>query len=184
MKRSTDCENFEELLPLYIDGGLSAEDAAGLTAHLAGCEECMQSLETYRALESSLDAMPEILPDSRAVASKVTAHLGLEKRNSIADIFRRMSFVWTFAVTTTALILLVSRFDYVSALMSGQESLVDSAATSMEYWIEATSGIIAGMLSQVEATLAGDPWVLATAMIGFGLVIFTAGMVAALKTLR
>ncbi len=184
MKRSTECNMIEELLPLYIDGELSPEDTAEVTAHLAGCEACEQSLETYRALESSLSTMPRTLPDPRAVASRVTDRLGLEKRSSIAEIFHRMSLVWTFAVATAALILLLSRFDYVSALMSGQESFIDSASSSMEYWTEATSGIIAGMFSQVEATLAGDPWVLATAMIGFGLVVFTAGMVAALKTLR
>lgn len=184
MKRSTECERFEELLPLYIDGELSAEDAGGVTVHLAGCEECMQSLETYRALESSLDAMPGILPDSRAVSSMVTKHLGLEKRSSVADIFSRMSFVWAIAVATAALILLVSRFDYVSALMSGQESFTESAASSLEYWTGTVSGAIADIFSQVEATLSGDPWVLVTGMIGFGLVIFTAGMVAALKTLR
>ncbi len=184
MKQSTECNIIEELLPLYIDGELSTEDAAGITIHLAGCAECAQSLETYRALESSLSTMSAILPDPQAVASKVTGRLGLEKRNSLAEIFRRMSFVWTFAVATASLILLVSRFDYVAALMSGQESLVDSAERSMEYWTAAASGVIAGMFHQVETSLAGDPWILAAAMIGFGLLIFTAGMVAALKTLR
>ena len=87
MKRSTECERFEELLPLYIDGELSAEDAAGLTVHLAGCEECMQSLETYRALESSLDAMPGILPNSRAVSSMGSPRpscVSLDDRNMAA----------------------------------------------------------------------------------------------------
>jgi hypothetical protein len=68
--------------------------------------------------------------------------------------------------------------------MSGQESFTDSAASSLEYWTGTVSGAIADIFSQVEATLAGDPWVLVTAMVGFGLVIFTAGVVAALKTLR
>jgi anti-sigma factor RsiW len=184
VKRSTECERFEELLPLYIDGELSAEEAAGVTVHLTGCEECTQSLDTYRALESSLDAMPGILPDSLAVSSMVTEHLGLEKRRSVAAIFSRMSLVWTLAVATAALILLISRFDFVSALMSGQESFTESAASSLEYWTGTVSGAIADLFSQIEATLAGDPWVLVTAMIGFGLVIFTAGVVAALKTLR
>ena len=184
MKRSTECERIEDLLPLYIDGDISTENAAEVTTHLAECADCAHSLETYRSLESSLSAMPLILPDPRTVASKVTGSLGIEKRSSLAEIFSRMSFVWTFAVATATLILLVSRFDYASALMSGQESLVDSATRSMEYWTVAASGVIAGMFSQIEASLAGDPWILVTAMIGFGLVIFTAGMVAALKTLR
>lgn len=184
MKRSMECERIEELLPLYIDGELSAADAAGVTAHLGGCAECMQSLETYRALESSLNAMPGILPDSRAVASTVAENLGLEERRSVADIFSRMSVVWTIAVATAALILLVSRFDYVSALLSGQESFIDSASSSLEYWTGTVSTAIAEIFSQVEATLSGDPWVLVTAMTGFGLVIFTVGVMAALKTLR
>ena len=184
MKRSMECNNIEELLPLYIDGELSAEDAAAVSSHLAGCDECLKSLETYRALESSLSTMPDLLPDPRTVAANVSGSLGLENRTSVAAIFRRMSLVWAFAVTTAALILLVSRFDYVSALMSGQESLIDSAGRSMDYWIVAASGVIAGIFNQIEATMSGDPWILAMGMIGFGLLVFTAGTVAALKTLR
>jgi len=174
----------EELLSLYIDEDLSAEDAAEVTSHLAGCEKCMRSLETYRALESSLAAMPSTLPDPRAVASKVTGRLGLEKRNSVAGILNRMSFVWAIAVTTAALILLVSRFDYVSALMSGQESFIESAGRIMQYWIDASSGLIADIFIQVEMTLTADPWVFAIGMTGFGLIIFTAVIMAALRTMR
>ena len=184
MKRSTECDNIEELLPFYIEGDLSADDAAAVTAHLAGCEMCEQSLETYRELESSLQGMPAILPDPRLVSSKVTGSLGLEKRNSIAGIFRRMSFVWTVSVATAAILLLVSRFDYVSALMSGQESLVESAGRTMEYWVASSSGVIAGFFSETESALAADPWIFMMGMIGFGLVIFTAGIVAALRTMR
>jgi anti-sigma factor RsiW len=179
-----ECERIEDLLPVYIDGGLSPEDATAVTVHLAACEDCARSLETYQALEDSLSAMPALLPDPRNVASRVTGSLGLESRRSLAAVFSRMSLVWTIAVCTAAIILLVSRFDFVSALMSGQESIIESAGRAMEYWISSTSGTIAGLFSQVEMTLSGDPWVLVTAMTGFGLVIFTAGVVAALKTLR
>lgn len=184
MKRSTECERIEELLPLYIDGELSADDTGAVSVHLAGCAGCVQSLKSYQALESSLSAMPDTLPDPHAVASNVIGRLGLEKGESLAGIFRRMSFVWTFAVTTAALILLVSRFDYVSALMSGQESFVDSASRMMQNWTAATGGVVADIFSQVEAAMSGDPWVLVTVMIGFGLLIFTAAMAAALRTMR
>ena len=184
MKRSMECNKIEELLPLYIDGELSAEDAAAVSVHLAGCAGCLQSLETYQALENSLSAMPDILPDPRTVSSKSADQLGLEKQRSIAGIFRRMSFVWTIAVTTAALILLVSRFDYVSAVKPMLASLVDSAGRSMDYWMVAAGGIIAGIFNQIEAIMSGDPWILAMGMIGFGLLIFTAGMVTVLRTLR
>ena len=184
MKQSMECEGIEELLPLYIDGELSTDDSAALSLHLAGCAACMHSLETYQALESSLSSMSDILPDPRAVSSTVTGHLGLEEHKSVAGIFRRMSLVWAFAVTTAALILLISRFDYVSALMSGQEALIGSAGRMMNYWTAASSGMIADIFNQIDATMSSDPWILAMGMIGFGLVIFTAGMAAVLKTLR
>lgn len=184
MKQSMECDRIEELLPLYIDGELSPEEASAVTVHLAGCEDCARSLETYQVLEDSLSAMPSALPEPRAVASRVTGSLGLENRRSLAAVFSRMSIVWTIAVATAAIILLVSRFDYVSALMSGQKSILDSAARSMDYWTATASGTIAGIFRQVEMTLSGDPWVLTMAMIGFGLLIFTAGVMAALKTLR
>lgn len=184
MKRSMECKEIDELLPLYIDGELAADEASAVSAHLAGCSGCLKSLETYQALENSLSAMPDILPDPRAVASKISGRLGFENQRNLAGIFRRMSLVWTFAVATAALILLVSRVDYVSALMSGQESLIDLAGRMMDYWTVSTSGLIADIFSQFETTLAGDPWILAMGMIGFGLLVFTAGMAAALRTLR
>lgn len=184
MKRSMECKDIDELLPLYIDGELAADEASAVSDHLAGCSGCLKSLETYQALENSLSAMPDILPDPHAVASRISRRLGFEKQRNLAGIFRRMSLVWTFAVATAALILLVSRVDYVSALMSGQESLIDSAGRMMADWTVLTSGLITDVSRQFEAILSGDPWILAMGMIGFGLLVFTAGMAAALRTLR
>jgi len=182
--RPTECDRVEELLPLYIDGELSAREAEELDAHLAACAGCSRALETYMELESALAAMPGILPDPHAMASGVTDRLGLGSRLITEGIFRRLSLVWTFAVITAALILLVGRFDYVSALMSGQESLVDSAGRTMEYWVASSSAMIVDAFSWIDASLAADPWTFAICMTGFGLLIFTAGMVAALKTIR
>jgi anti-sigma factor RsiW len=184
MKRSAECERIEGLLPLYIDGRLSGDEIKALNVHLAACAGCARSLETYMALENTLSSMPGILPDTRAVASKVSDRLGLERRGVVGGIFSRLSLVWTFAVATTALILFVGHFDYVSALMSGQESLVDSAGRTMSYWIATSSGAIAGILGHISASLASDPWIFLICMTGFGLLIFAAGMFAALKTMQ
>ena len=184
MKRSTECDRFEELLPLYIDGDISDIETAEVREHLSGCELCSGALETFRSLEASLSEMPGILPDPRSVSARVTESLGLKRRRKLAPVFSRMSLVWSFAVTTAALILLLGRFDLVSAIMSGQASFVDSAGKTMEYWIAASSGTIAGLLNQVETVLANDPWILVAGMTGFGMVVFTAGIATALKTMR
>ena len=132
-------------------------------------------------LERSLTVMPDLLPDPGAVALKVTARLGLEKRRSVAGIFRRLSLVWAVAVATASLVLVVSRFDFASFLVSEQESFISTATKSMDYWIETTGGWIAG---QLYALTSMDPWLLASGMIGFSILIFTAGTVAAFKALR
>jgi anti-sigma factor RsiW len=179
-----ECERIEEILPLYIDGDLTADEAAGVSAHVARCELCAKSLETYMELENSLLALPETLPDPRKVASRTAVLLDLKKNRSVAGIARRLSFIWAISVATAGLILLVSRFDFVSAILSGQDSFVASAGSLMDGWTASTTGMISGMIRQIEAIMAGDPWILASGMIGFGMLIFTAGMAAALKTMR
>ncbi|MBI2205135.1 MAG: zf-HC2 domain-containing protein [Candidatus Rokubacteria bacterium] len=42
------CQDIVELLDAYLDGALDAADAAALGAHLAGCEDCMAFMKTYR----------------------------------------------------------------------------------------------------------------------------------------
>jgi anti-sigma factor RsiW len=184
MKRSTECERIEELMPGYIDGGLSDVETAEVSSHLSKCASCPEALESFRELESSLSSLKNTLPDPRRVADSLAGRLGLEKRRRLSPVFSRISLIWSFAVAAAALILLVSRVDYVSALMSGQESFIESAAATLNYWVDSTSGVIAEVLSQGQLTINADPWVLTFGMLGFGLLVFAGGIMAALKTLR
>jgi len=68
--------------------------------------------------------------------------------------------------------------------LSGQESFIDSAGRTMDYWIESSSVYISGFLSRIDIVLSADPWILTAVMTGFGFLVFAAGMVAALRTMR
>ena len=182
--RQADCDKIDEMLPLYIDGSLSQEETAEVAGHLAQCRECARSLETYRSLENSLSSMPGIAADARAVADSVTRRLGLERRRHIAPVFSRMSIVWSIAVATAAIILFVSRIDFVSVILSGQERFIETAGKTMEGWTASSSVLIADFFTQIEAALATDPWLLTAGLVGFGMVIFAAGTAAAFRTLR
>lgn len=45
-----DCKETQAVLIDYLDRGLGSEAAAGVRAHLAGCEQCRKELEEVRAL--------------------------------------------------------------------------------------------------------------------------------------
>ena len=55
-------EEFEELLPAYLDGELNAEQTARVKAWLARSPEARESLEVYRELNSFLVARKEQVP--------------------------------------------------------------------------------------------------------------------------
>ena len=55
-------ERFEELLPAYLDGTLSAEESARVEAALAESAGLRESLEQYRALEDALVMRREEVP--------------------------------------------------------------------------------------------------------------------------
>ena len=182
--RPAECDRIEELLPLYLDGELSLSESAEVDAHVESCAECAAALETYRSLESSLASMPGFMPDPGGVSGAVTRRLGIAKRRRLAPVFTRMSLVWSIAVATASLILLVSRFDFVSAILAGQEGFIEASGRAMERWIGSSSAVIADFFAQVEASLASDPWLLTAGLVGFGMVIFAAGTMAAIRSLR
>ena len=47
----------------YLDEELSAEARAEVEAHLAGCPECLRTLEELRAVRSSASALPDLPPE-------------------------------------------------------------------------------------------------------------------------
>lgn len=42
------CRDIVDLLDDYLDRALDPEDAAALDQHLAGCQDCMAFMKTYR----------------------------------------------------------------------------------------------------------------------------------------
>jgi anti-sigma factor RsiW len=184
MKRSTDCERIEKLLPLFIEDDLPDADSAAVSAHISGCAECRRSFESYIKLEETLGSMPEILPDPRVVSSAVSIRLGLERKTGIALILRRISLVSIFGAVSAAVIILAGRFDYVPTLTSWLKSFADSASSAMDRWATASGQFLSGLSGLFETPLSVDPWILAAGLIGFGLLIFSAGIAAALRSMR
>jgi anti-sigma factor RsiW len=62
--------NPEEIL-LYIDGELSAEDAARVRAHTAVCSACREALLTEQALDSAFGGLKDLEPPPGFAAATV-----------------------------------------------------------------------------------------------------------------
>lgn len=56
------CKHIEEQLPLYFYDELSAEERAGVEAHLAGCARCAEVAAEFGRLRAALDERPVIEP--------------------------------------------------------------------------------------------------------------------------
>jgi anti-sigma factor RsiW len=54
-----------EILQLYLDGQVSAAEAARVEAHLAGCGECRQWLRELQGLKNLVNAFPSAKAPAR-----------------------------------------------------------------------------------------------------------------------
>ncbi|MGB9877543.1 MAG: anti-sigma factor family protein [bacterium] len=74
-----DCRKIEDILPLYIEGSLSEEEAKEVEKHLASCERCFSSYEKWRRFLSALENLPRLqAPD--ALWYKIKEKLPIRER--------------------------------------------------------------------------------------------------------
>ena len=73
----SDCERFEELISALLDGELSAEEEAEVSAHMDGCAECAAMYEAFSAVGGALRADASDVP--------ATLHDGIMAKVAIAE---------------------------------------------------------------------------------------------------
>jgi anti-sigma factor RsiW len=95
------CEKIEELLPLYVEGDLPAEERSRVDEHVASCARCRESLAFYSELETSLASLSGLRPSPARTAAAVGARLGLRPRR-----YARRSFVNVPALVSAGFIVL------------------------------------------------------------------------------
>ncbi|HYJ23256.1 MAG TPA: zf-HC2 domain-containing protein [Solirubrobacterales bacterium] len=110
-ERPDSCREWRHLLGAYALGDLSAEERAGLEAHLGGCPEC-------RAEAESLDSVARLLPladpdrfsrpapqPSPDLGQEIAAAIGREQRVLRSHRRRRFGFAVAAAAATAAAVL-------------------------------------------------------------------------------
>ena len=133
-----DCENARELISLYIDGELGADETAKIEEHIAGCEECSRFLRSYSLFKDSIpdDVEPpaELLSGVMAGVREINAEKKKKKRPAL--ILRWTAIAASFAIVTFAGISLMNGgFDAGSAV-------ANKAALSPEPGAAYTDGVM------------------------------------------
>jgi len=95
----------EELLSLYSEGELNAEERLQVEAHLQTCPSCAELLAALRETRASLQAIPE-LEVSRELLARLSALPAKKKRFSFSlDFLLRPSLQPVLTVATVFLIM-------------------------------------------------------------------------------
>ena len=70
------CTEIQELIPWYIEGGLSREEERVVAEHLSGCDHCRDDLVTTMQLRLSVSAVVEEGPGpSSRLRDRVARHV-------------------------------------------------------------------------------------------------------------
>lgn len=78
-------EDFEELLPAYLEGALNAEQTARVEAWLERSDEARESLEAFRRLEGVLEMRRGQVPSPDPFVQKVFARSNLSRARAVMD---------------------------------------------------------------------------------------------------
>lgn len=101
------CLEARQLCAAYLDGELTAAEAAALDAHLAECADCAAELELERDISAALreSAVPLAAPEG--LARSVTAVLEAQRRGRPSRL-AALTARWRHGLATAAAVLLVA----------------------------------------------------------------------------
>lgn len=70
-----DCEKYENLIPLYLDGELTEVQVNSLRQHLEGCPKCREQLNALQYMQSMLGKDDESLKAPAKMKARIYARL-------------------------------------------------------------------------------------------------------------
>jgi anti-sigma factor RsiW len=97
-----------QLIPWYINGTLSADEASGAEQHFASCPECAKELEQHRGLQTQLRDGDPVLMGPQSAWQKMAERLDSEDEALARGHFRlgsKGNVAWRWAVAAQALLI-------------------------------------------------------------------------------
>ncbi|MBP2681256.1 MAG: putative zinc-finger [Candidatus Krumholzibacteriota bacterium] len=167
------CEKFEDRLPLYVEGDLSAEERSRVDDHLGSCARCRESLAFYRELETSLSSLRELRPSPARTAAAVSERLGLRPRRHA-----RRSFVNVPAMVSAGFIVLgLVLYDFRNFVAEFFNRMGVGASNGY-------SRAVTDLTQGAALVSGGSEWVLITILAGVFALVMLTGSWMVLRFLR
>jgi anti-sigma factor (TIGR02949 family) len=108
--RETTCAWARQVIEAYLDGDLTADEAAKLESHLSGCQSCAEELALAKQVNLALRALPEQRCPDRirdAVLDRVAKQRSAVRRSVPVWTAGRHPRVWRPAAFAAALLVVV-----------------------------------------------------------------------------
>jgi predicted anti-sigma-YlaC factor YlaD len=167
------CEKFEDLLPLYVEGDLPAEERSRVDEHVASCARCRESLAFYSELETSLTSLRSLRPSHVRTAAAVSDRLGLRPRRRARRSFVNVPAIVSAGVIVLGIVLYDFRnivADFFARVGVGASNGYSRAVTDLTQGAAQVSG--------------GSEWVLITIFAGVFALVMLVGSWMVLRFVR
>lgn len=165
-------EEFEELLPAYLDGALNAEQTARVEAWLERSADARESLEAYRQLEGLLETRREQVPPAAPYARAVFARSRLSRVGTV------MRVAFSFPAISSLLLVLfgTTLFIYresITAWFNRNAELPGSDSLGLD-WVRNTLLLFSG----------ADIWTVTAVYVGLTVAILLSTSLMLMRFLR
>jgi len=165
-------EEFEELLPAYLEGGLNAEQQSRVEAWLKRSPQARESLDAYRQLDVLLESRRELVPGAGPYFRAVFQRSMLSRARDV------MTGLFSFAGISSILLALfsVALFIYrdrITGWFNRSPELPDSGSLGLE-WVRNALLLFSG----------ADMWTVTALYAGVTLAILLSTGVMVMRFLR
>lgn len=177
------CPEFQNRIPLYLDGELPAGKSAAVAAHLEACPACARQAARLRWLASALAELP--VPDPPAnFAAQVRARLASRQAERAARRPRRWAFGLVLAAALCGLSYLLPPFPLpwegwkagIASMQAGWDSALASLVESyrtLPFWWQQTwrqAQELPDLAGELLGRAPQQPW-WATVLYGLGMAL-------------
>ncbi len=169
------CKHFEELLPAYAEGDLSAEERSRVDTHLRSCDSCRGSLAFFVQLEDDLAERRELRPSDAVAAGRIVHHIGLRKERRFVAAFTGLPAAISGALIVVGIVLFLARGavrDFITGL-----GAIRFSGDFAERLSEVTS-------SSLSTVAVGSEWMWTVAYLGVVALILFSGSWMVLRYVR
>jgi predicted anti-sigma-YlaC factor YlaD len=165
-------EEFEELLPAYLDGELNAEQTARVKSWLARSPQARDSLESYREINLFLESRSEQVPSSEFYSHAVFHKPFLSRARDITNTLFSFPGISSLLLVLFGIVLFIYR-QPITTWIKGKTELPGSSSLGLDW--------VSNALQQFSGA---DMWTITALYVGLTVAILLSTSLMVMRFLR